>query len=307
MKIKDLYTKGPPVLSLEVFPPRRSSGLDTVFDTLSKLRELQPDFISVTYGAAGSQRDHTVEISSRILSDFEIEPLAHLTCIGHTREEIRDILQKLSDRGIENVLALRGDLPENEEDLPDRRDYVFARDLVRDITANSGFGIGAAAYPEGHVECPRIEQDLQHLKQKVDAGVDFLITQLFFDNRIYYDFVERARKVGIDVPIVPGIMPVLSASQIKRIIYLCGVSIPAGILKLLDHHGDDPREMERAGIEYASRQVCDLLENGVPGVHLYTMNRHRQIRQIAESTGLAGEKKSRCGAEVRGGCACERL
>jgi methylenetetrahydrofolate reductase (NADPH) len=307
MRIKDLYAKGPPVLSLEVFPPKRSNGLDTVFDTLSNLRELRPDFISVTYGAAGSERDRTVEIASRMLSDYGIEPLAHLTCIGHTREEIQDILQELSRRGIENVLALRGDLPDSEEDLPERRDYMFARDLVRDIMASDGFGIGAAAYPEGHVECPRIEQDLLHLKQKVDAGVDFLITQLFFDNRIYYDFVERARKVGIDVPIIPGIMPVLNASQIKRIIYLCGVSIPAGILKLLDHYGDQPREMEKAGIEYACRQVCDLLENGVPGVHLYTMNRDRQIRKIAEDAGLAGERGSRSGAEVRGGCACGRL
>jgi methylenetetrahydrofolate reductase (NADPH) len=289
MKIRELYTgSGAPVLSLEVFPPSRSYPLETVFDTLDGLRELHPAFISVTYGAAAGERERTVEIAARIQDHYPFEPLAHLTCLGQSREEIGRKLDELHDLGIENVLALRGDPPEDDPGFdPGSGDYRYACTLIEEIRKRNGFGIAAAAYPEGHVECPRVSESHEHLKMKVDAGAEVLITQLFFDNRILYDFLEHAGAMGIGVPIVPGIMPVLNSKQIRRIIYLCGVSIPATVLRMLDRFGKSPADMERAGIDYAVEQVTDLIENGVPGVHLYTMNRTRQISEIARRTGLA--------------------
>jgi len=289
MKIRDLYTgSGAPVLSLEIFPPSRSYPLETVFDTLDGLRELHPAFISVTYGAAAGERERTVEIASRIQDHYPFEPLAHLTCLGQSREEIDRKLDELHELGIENVLALRGDPPEDDPGFdPLSGDYLYASNLIEEIRKRGGFGIAAAAYPEGHVECPRVSESHEHLKRKIDAGAEVLITQLFFDNRILYDFLERAGAMGIGVPIVPGIMPVLNSKQIRRIIYLCGVSIPATILRMLDRFGKSPADMEKAGIDYAVRQVSDLIENGVPGIHLYTMNRARQISEIAQRTGLA--------------------
>jgi methylenetetrahydrofolate reductase (NADPH) len=290
MKIRDLYRgEAPPVLSLEVFPPSRSYPLETVFTTLDGLRELDPAFISVTYGAASGERERTVEIASRIQEDYPFEPLAHLTCLGQSREEIGRKLDELHDLGIENVLALRGDPPEDDPDFdPASGDYMYASNLIEEIRRRNDFGIVAAAYPEGHVECPRVSRSHEHLMRKVDAGAEVLITQLFFDNRILFDFLERIDALGISVPVVPGIMPVLNSKQIRRIIYLCGVSIPATILRLLDRFGKNPEDMEKAGIDYAVEQVSGLLESGVPGVHLYTMNRIDQISEIARRTGLAG-------------------
>jgi methylenetetrahydrofolate reductase (NADPH) len=288
MRIRDLYTgSGAPVLSLEVFPPSRSYPLDTVFNTLDGLRELQPSFISVTYGAAAGERERTVEIASRIQDDYPFEPLAHLTCLGQTRDQIAQKLDQLSELGIENVLALRGDPPEDDPGFdPEVGDYLYASRLIEEIRRRGGFGIVAAAYPEGHAECPRVSESHEHLLGKVDAGAEVLITQLFFDNRILFDFMERMEAGGIGIPVIPGIMPVLNSKQIRRIIYLCGVSIPARILRLLDRYGKNPADMEKAGIDYAVEQVSGLLEYGVPGIHLYTMNRVEQISEIARRTGL---------------------
>lgn len=287
MKIIELYGREKPVLSLEIFPPRTDYPLEIIFETLDHLKNLNPGFISVTYGAGGSNRARTVEIAARIKKEYGIESLAHLTCVRHTRSEVNEILNQLINEGIHNILALRGDLPEDEPDFDlSRQDYCFAYELINDIREKAVFGTAAAAYPAGHPECLRLKDDLINLKQKVDCGVDFLITQLFFDNRIYYDFIDKALAMQIDCPVVPGIMPVLNARQIRRTIYLCGASIPAPLLKLVDQYENDPDGMTKAGIEYASMQVKDLLDNGVPGIHLYTMNKYRQIAEIVKNVAL---------------------
>lgn len=286
MKITDIYQSEHIVLSLEIFPPRKDYPLESIFVTIDKLKDLQPGFISVTY-PGGSNRDRTVEIAARIKKEYQIEAVAHLTCVSHTRNEVDAILDQLTAAGIRNIMALRGDLPENIPDFDlSRCEYRFASELIGDAKQKADFGILAAAYPEGHPECDRLDQDLKHLKDKVDAGVDILVTQLFFDNRKYYDFVDKAHRVGIACPIVPGIMPVLNANQIKRMIYLSGASIPGPLLKLLDEYGDHPADMEKAGISYAVEQVENLMANQVPGIHLYTMNKAAQITEIVRNVGL---------------------
>jgi len=287
MKILDLYGRDKPVLSLEIFPPRVDYPLETIFETLDHLQTLNPGYISVTYGAGGSNRARTVEIAARIKREYGIESLAHLTCVRHTQAEVDQILDQLADEGIRNILALRGDLPEDDPDFDlSKQDYRFAYELINDVRQKADFGVAAAAYPAGHPECLRLKDDLRNLKHKVDCGVDFLITQLFFDNRIYYDFIDKALATRIDCPVVPGIMPVLNARSIRRTIYLCGASIPGPLLQLVDKYEHDAGSMEKAGIEYASMQVDDLLTSGVPGIHLYTMNKHRQIIEIVKNVGL---------------------
>lgn len=285
VKIRDFYDKGPPVLSLEVFPPKRDAALSGVYDTISRLRGLSPSFVSVTYGAGGVTRRKTVEIASEVRRRWGIESLAHLTCACHSRGDIAATLDDVLEAGVENILALRGDVPEGISASSAFRDYRYASQLVEEARSRADFGVAAACYPEGHVECARIADDLDNLKRKVDSGVDFLITQLFFDNRIYLDFVERARSRGINVPIVPGVMPLSSPRQIRRIVYMCGVSIPAEVLRMLDRWGDDAAGLRRAGTEYAVSQVGGLLDEGAPGLHLYTMNRHRQATEILEGVG----------------------
>ncbi len=290
MKLIECYQQNKPVLSLEVSPPRRNAPIDTVaqiFDTLHRLVELNPSYISVTYGAGGSTRGNTVEIASRIKNDYGIESMAHLTCVGHSRQDIDSILKQMAEKGIDNILALRGDMPENEPDYDIKsQDYHYAVELIREVKAKTDFCIVAAAYPEGHPESRRLSQDLHHLKEKVDAGVDFLITQMFFNNRVYYEFMERTAAIGVNVPIVPGVFPVLHARQIRRTIYLCGASIPADLLRLVDKYEDQPAEMVKAGIDYAAGQIVDLLENGVPGIHFYTMNKAEQAREILQKAGM---------------------
>ncbi len=293
MKIIELYREKAPLLSLEIFPPRMAYPLESVFATVKELKKLNPAYISVTYGAGGSNRDRTVEIAARVKKEYGIEAQAHLTCIGHSKENILNILARLASEGIDNIMALRGDIPEDEPDFDiNQQDYHYAFELIRDIKAAYGdsIGIAAAAHPEGHPECPRLKDDLFYLRNKVENGVDFLITQLFFDNRIFYEFRERCQAMGIDCPIIPGIMPVLNAGQIKRMIYLCGASMPAKLLKLVDKYERDPLDMEKAGIDYASQQIKELLENAVNGVHLYSMNKPRQISEIVYNTGLSSGK-----------------
>lgn len=289
MKIGEFYKKDAPVLSLEIFPPKRDYPLETVFETIEELKNLNPKFISVTYGAGGSSRGRTVEIAARIKRDYGVEPLAHLTCVSHTRQEVLEILEQLVKENIHNILALRGDPPEDDPNFDfSKQEYHYAYELIRDAKKVYDFGIAAAAYPEGHRECKRLSEDLKYLKQKVDEGVDFLITQMFFDNRFYYDFVDKAVAMGINCPIIPGIMPVLNPKQVRRIIYLSGgASIPSKLLDLVEKYGLKPEDMEKAGIDYASEQIRDLLEEKVGGVHLYTMNKARQIAQIVRNVGLA--------------------
>jgi methylenetetrahydrofolate reductase (NADPH) len=287
VKIIEMYKAKRPLLSLEVFPPRIDYPLDTIFTTLDKLKLINPAYISVTYGAGGSNKDRTVDIATRVKKDYGIESQAHLTCVSHTRLEVQAILDELASQGVENIMALRGDLPEGEGFNLNAKEYRYAYQLIQDIKARGNFGIGGAAHMEGHPECATLREDLLNLKHKVDSGVDFLITQLFFDNRIYYDFLDKCRRIGINCPVVPGVMPVLNARQIRRIIYLCGASIPAQLLILVDKYEHHPDDMVKAGIEYASKQVSNLLENDVPGVHLYTMNKPDQITTIVKNTGLA--------------------
>lgn len=287
MKIAAFYKEKKPVLSLEIFPPKKDYSLGTIFATIDELKKLNPKFISVTYGAGGKEKDKTGEIAARIKKNYGIEPLAHLTCARHTKAEVDAILDELWQAGIRNILALRGDPPENEADFDfSHQEYRYAYELIDDARAKADFGIAAAAYPEGHSECSRLSADLTNLKMKVDRGVDFLITQMFFDNRIYYDFVDKAITKGINIPIVPGIIPVLNAKQIKRIIYLSGASIPHTLLKLVDEYEDSPDDMAKVGTDFASSQVQDLVTNKVAGVHLYTMNKAEAITEIVNNVGL---------------------
>ncbi|HOX02360.1 MAG TPA: methylenetetrahydrofolate reductase [NAD(P)H] [Candidatus Paceibacterota bacterium] len=286
MNIADLYRERRPVLSFEVFPPKPDTPLESLYATIENLRELNPSFISVTYGAGGAQKGRTVEIASRIRHDFGLESMAHLTCVGHSRSEIRRILEDLQARRIDNILALRGDPPQGQPDFDfSGGDFTRASELIHFIRQSHSFCIGAACYPEGHRACPRIAQDWRNLKTKVDAGVDFLITQLFFDNRIFYHFLESARGLGIACPIIPGIMPIFNARQIKRIVSLCGASMPADLLIMMDEYEDRPEDLRRAGIDYAVRQIRDLLDNGVEGIHLEPMNKPDLAREILAGVG----------------------
>jgi len=284
MRIKELFKRRQPVWSFEIFPPKPDYPLETVFTTIERLKNLKPDFISVTYGAGGSNRERTVQIASRIKNDYLIEAMAHLTCVGHSPAELDEVIGRLKQNGIENVLALRGDPPREETNFQVQPGhYRYASELVKHIRERGGFCIGAAAYPEGHPECRRWRDDWEHLREKVELGVDFLVTQLFFDNRVFYNFKESLLRMGVDLPVSAGIMPVLNSARIKRMVYLSGASLPAGLLSLFDKYADQPEEFAKAGIEYAILQIKDLIENGVEGIHLYTMNRAEQTKEIVKN------------------------
>lgn len=273
MKIKDLY-KRKPVISLEIFPPKPDTPVKTIYDTIEALSEIKPDFISVTYGAGGSGRLYTVEIADIIKNRYNIEALAHITCGGSDAKKIEDLFKKLQDKNIENILALRGDRPV-DADLNEaiNSDYSYAKDLIAHAKSYGGFCIGAACYPEVHIECSDAISDLRNLKSKVDAGADFLISQLFLDNNFYYSFKEKLDILGLSVPLSAGIMPVINKKQISRITSLCGASIPMKFKKILDKYEDNPEALKEAGIAYAAEQIIDLLSSEVDGIHLYTMNR----------------------------------
>lgn len=287
MFIRDLFRKTGPVISFEVFPPKADAPVEGVYRTIEALRDLAPAFISVTYGAGGTSRDRTVEIASRIRNGYGIEALAHLTCRSHTTGEIDEICEELLDDGVQNILALRGD-PQPGEDENRQRSFSYACDLVRYLKENhfGNFCIGGAAYPEGHVECVDPQKDLDYLKMKVDAGVDFLMTQLFFDNDLFYRFRDAAEKKGIAVPLVAGIFPVLNARQVQRIVSLCGASLPPRFTRIMARYANSPEALAEAGVAYATDQVVDLLTAGVDGIHLYTMNRPETTRRIMENTAL---------------------
>ena len=287
MKIIDLFSNKKPVVSFEIFPPKLDTPLDTIFDTLEKFKALGPDYISVTYGAGGSQKDRTIEISSNIKNSYNIESMAHLTCVGHTVEEIDFIVDSLIKNNVKNILALRGDPPADQPDFVfGKNGFKYASELISHIRQRTNdVCIGAAAYLEGHPECRTIKEDMINLKHKTDAGVDFLVTQLFFDNKLYYEFQERAAIVGIKCPITAGIMPIFS-SRIKAMTAKSGCSIPAKLVLMLDKYQDNPDDLLKAGIEYASIQIRELVENGVDGIHLYTMNRPKSSAEIIRNSGL---------------------
>ncbi|HYE81320.1 MAG TPA: methylenetetrahydrofolate reductase [NAD(P)H] [Clostridia bacterium] len=280
MKIKELY-KNKPVISLEIFPPKPEASINTVLDTIDALSDLRPGFISVTYGAGGSSKAHTVKIADLIKNKYHIEALAHLTCIGSTKSDIECILEELKESNIENIMALRGDFPNGEDPASlDKSEYRYAKDLITHLKEDGSFCIGAACYPEGHIECRDSIADLRHLKQKAECGADFLITQLFFDNNLFYSFLEKLDILGVSLPVSAGIMPVINKKQIERITNLCGATLPAKFRRILDKYGDNPEALKEAGIAYAAEQIIDLLSYGADGIHLYTMNRPEVARKI---------------------------
>ena len=286
MRICELFTTKKPVVSCEIFPPKQDYPVETIFSTLEGLSELKPDYISVTYGAGGSSCTRSVQIASKVKNDFGIETLAHLTCVGADRKATDEVLMQLKKENINNVLALRGDLPPEVPCGSGSEYHEYAKDLIAHIQSHHEFCVAAAAYPEGHPRCPSLALDREHLKQKVDAGADFLITQLFFDNQLFYSMLEQLENIGIKCPVTAGIMPVLNAGQIRRMTELCGASIPPKLTEILRRFGDCPADMEKAGLEYACSQIVDLVEHGVDGIHLYSMNKPRQTGEILKQTGL---------------------
>ena len=277
MKISELLDHDKISFSCEIFPPKKDGDFSEVFNVVDQISELGADYISVTYGAGGSTSKKTVEVASYIQKKCQTTALAHLTCIDSTSEQIREQLTDLRKNGIENIMALRGDKPIG---FTGPTHYNYAIELIRDIHDSGDFCVGAACYPEGHVECAHKREDIAHLKEKVDAGVDFLTTQMFFDNNLFYKFLYQTLAAGITVPIVPGIMPIINARQVKRSIELSGSTMPTRFLTIADKFSDDPLSMEQAGIAYATDQIIDLIANGVKYIHLYTMNRPRTAEKI---------------------------
>jgi len=284
MRIRELLDAGGPVFSFEFFPPKTAQAEVTLFRTIDRLRPLRPAFVSVTYGAGGSTRNKTIDLVCRIKHDIGIEAMAHLTCVGATQHELADILARLGDRGIDNVLALRGDPPRDQPNfVRPANGFGYASELVQFIRARGfPFCLGSACYPEGHPESASLDADIRHLKIKVDAGLDFLITQLFFDNAGYFAFIERARALGVHVPIVPGIIPITNVAQIERLATLCAARIPAELMARLDAVRDDDAAVQRIGIEHATQQCRDLLAHGAPGIHFFTLNQSPATRAILE-------------------------
>ena len=281
MKLAQLFGQGRTVFSCEVFPPKRDMPVDSIYTTLDGLQDIRPDFISVTFGAGGSQVNQTThEIASIIQNRYHIPAMAHLTCVAAGRAEVDHLLAQLKGDGVENVLALRGDV---NPDIPPKTDFAHASDLVAYIHARGDFGVSAACYPEGHLESPDLVSDIRHLKEKVDAGAQHLVSQLFFDNEDFFRFLERARIAGINVPIEAGIMPVLSKNSIRRMVSMCGASMPRKLTRILARYGDHPEALREAGIAYAIDQISDLIAGGVDGIHLYTMNIPEVAQQIAGS------------------------
>ena len=271
MKVSELLKSDKVTISVELFPPKKGSQLENYKAIVGQMAELKPSYISCTYGATGGTSDYTVEIADTINS-YGIPAIAHLTCASSTKEKVQSVIKELKDRKIENIRALRGDIPEDADfPLPDQ--YHHAIELIGEIKEIGDFCIGGACYPEGHPDAATMEEDLQHLKEKVEAGCDYLTTQMFFDNNTYYRFLYKALAKGINVPVVPGIMPVTNAAQVKRTISLTGNLVPAKFLSIVDRFGSNPEAMKQAGIAYATEQIIDLIANGVNHIHIYSMNK----------------------------------
>jgi methylenetetrahydrofolate reductase (NADPH) len=281
MRIDRILDERRPVFSFEFFPPKTDDGQRNLEAALHDLKEDQPDYVSVTYGAGGTTRERTVEITKWIKEELGLEAMAHLSCVGEPTSRLREILDEIGQSGIDNVLALRGDPPRGETEWkPHPEGLHYSTDLAALIAGDYEYCIGAACFPEVHPEAKDLESDLRFLKQKVEAGASFLITQLFFDNELYFDFVARAREMGISVPIVPGIMPITNYSQIKTITGMCGATIPAELSRELDERADDSEAVAELGTAYAALQCSDLLARGAPGIHFYTLNKSPATRAI---------------------------
>ncbi len=270
MKIRDVLNKDRVTFSIEVFPPKKASGFETVKRTVELIAQLNPDFISVTYGAGGTTIGSTMELAKTIQNETHVPVLPHLTCVSSSKEEVEHIISEYEANGIHSIMALRGDIPEQGRTS---FDFEHADDMIRFIRSRTDLCIGAACYPEGHLESKNKADDIRYLKQKVDAGCDFLTTQMFFDNQILYNFLYRIREAGITVPIVAGIMPITDPRQLKRSIQLSGTQVPERFKAIVDHFGTRPESMRQAGIIYASEQIIDLIANGITHIHLYSMNK----------------------------------
>jgi methylenetetrahydrofolate reductase (NADPH) len=285
VKIRSRLNPSKPCFSFEFFPPKTPEGEQLLWEALEDLRSLEPGFVSVTYGAGGSTRDRTIELVTQIKARTGIEAMAHLTCVGHTKTELGEVLDRLAAARIENVLALRGDPPRGQSAFAATEGgFQFASELAVFIRERDlGFGVGCAAYPEGHMETPSREADLRHLTAKVDEGCDFVITQLFFDNAFYFDFVERARRAGVNVPIVPGIMPITNYEQVQRFVRMCGATVPMRLQLELEKVKDSHDAVMQLGVAHATVQCMELLARGVPGIHFYTLNRSPAARMIVSA------------------------
>lgn len=282
MKIKEKFTKKP-LVSFEIFPPKADYPVETIYNTIDMLNDLAPDFMSVTYGAGGSTKDKTVEISSYIQNKYNLSSMAHVTCISSTKDEIQTILSTLKENNIQNVLALRGDYPKDLAACDIRDKFNNSVELIEYFKNHSDLCIGAACYPEKHPDAHDLNSSINFLKKKVDAGADFLITQMFFDNELFYDFYDKAQKKGINIPIFTGILPILNKRQIDTIIKLTGNSIPKKFGRILDRYENNPEALNEAGMSYAISQIIELLSWGVDGIHIYTMNKPSTARKILDN------------------------
>lgn len=272
MKLRDIIGKDKVTVSFEVFPPKTQTNYESVFDAAMGVAALKPDFMSVTYGAGGSTRENTVKFADAIQSKYDVTTIAHLTCVGATKADIRKTVEEMKVAGIENILALRGDRPAEFEGDP-FTDFHYASELIAELKTMGDFCIGGACYPEGHTEATNKKEDILNLKKKVDAGCEFLTTQMFFDNNILYNFLYRIREQGITVPVIAGIMPITRSTQVKTAVELSGTNVPERFRNLVDHFGTNPAAMEQAGIAYATDQIIDLIANGINNIHVYSMNK----------------------------------
>ena len=283
MKIIDVLKQDKPAFSFEFFPPKDNDGFDKLFETIDNLKPLNPAFVSVTYGAGGSTRSKTIDLVGRIKKEIGLESMAHLTCVGHNSDEILNVLESIKKQNVDNVLALRGDPPAGEINFTKPNNgFGYAVELVQFICERFSFCIGVAGYPEGHPESSNREEDLFHLKKKVLAGASFIVTQLFFDNKYYFDFVASLRKIGVDVPVIPGVMPIVNLKQIKRFTKMCGATIPHDLMVRMEAAQDDPESVCQIGIDHAANQCRKLLMHGAPGIHFYTLNRSRATLSVLE-------------------------
>lgn len=282
MKVIEAFQQDKPALSFEFFPPRTPEQEAHLFEVIGELKKFSPDFVSVTYGAMGRNREKSLFWVKEIKNRFKLDPVAHLTCVAASKDDILQIIDELDKLGVNNILALRGDPPEGEKDfVPPADGFKFAKDLVAFIKKHKPhFCLGAAGYPEKHPESQSKEEDIRHLKEKIDAGAEFIITQLFFDNRRFFDFVERCEKAGIEVPLIPGLMPITNLSQIKKMTEVCGASLPEDLLKSLEKHKDDPKAVLQIGAEQTLKQSKELLKSGVKGIHYFVMNQVEPISTI---------------------------
>ena len=287
MKICDIYKNKKPVFSCEVFPPKPGAKKDGIMETIKDLKQIFPDFVSITYGAGGKTKDGTIEMTIEIKNTYEIEPLMHLTCFDTRKEEIDNILSRVSEGKIENILSLRGDIPADRNFKSVASDFSYACDLVSYIKSHTNkFCVGVAGYPEGHPEAYSLEKDIKNLKRKAEAGSSFIISQMFFKNELFYMYLDKIREMGIKIPVSAGIMPVFKAKLLSKMIKLSHATLPAKLVSIVEKYRDKDMEMEKAGIEFAVNQIEDLIKHGVDGVHLFTMNRASLAEKISLYSGL---------------------